>query len=152
MNLGDEIHKLQQLHQAGALTDEEFAKAKARLLEEPPVVTDFQGGSPALRAADPAYLEQQTRQWGMLLHLSHFRRLSRTFWRTYCPDPHLAAEERGTSACRCPWQECRELDHQPHYLHRRLHPVDFLDHWHSSPDSGRRTIHRLSHCGGHQSQ
>ena len=70
MNLGDEISKLQQLHQAGSLSDEEFAKAKARLLEQPPVVTDFQSGAPAL--VDPAYLEQQTRQWGMLLHLSIF--------------------------------------------------------------------------------
>ena len=72
MNLGDELHKLQQLHQTGALSDEEFAKAKARLLDEPPPVSGFDSASSMPRAADPAYIEQQTRQWGMILHLSIF--------------------------------------------------------------------------------
>src|SRR5438445_10017998 len=72
MNLGDELHKLQQLHQTGALSDEEFAKAKARLLDEPPAVSGFDSASSMPRAADPAYIEQQTRQWGTILHLSIF--------------------------------------------------------------------------------
>ena len=33
MALSDEIAKLQELHQRGALSDEEFARAKARLLD-----------------------------------------------------------------------------------------------------------------------
>src|SRR5438445_3956368 len=41
MNLADELRKLQELHSTGALTDEEFAEAKAavlnRDLEEGPV-------------------------------------------------------------------------------------------------------------------
>lgn len=32
MNLADELRKLQELHQSGALTDKEFAAAKARIL------------------------------------------------------------------------------------------------------------------------
>jgi phage shock protein C len=32
MNVSDEIKRLHELHQAGALTDDEFAQAKARLL------------------------------------------------------------------------------------------------------------------------
>lgn len=33
MTLSDELTKLQDLHQRGALTDEEFVRAKARLLD-----------------------------------------------------------------------------------------------------------------------
>lgn len=33
MALSDELSKLQELHRAGALTDEEYARAKARVLE-----------------------------------------------------------------------------------------------------------------------
>jgi hypothetical protein len=32
MSIADELHKLQELHQSGALTDDEFAQAKARVL------------------------------------------------------------------------------------------------------------------------
>ena len=35
MALSDELSKLQELHQRDALTDEEFTRAKARLLNEP---------------------------------------------------------------------------------------------------------------------
>ena len=34
MALSDELTKLQELHQRGVLTDEEFSRAKARLLDE----------------------------------------------------------------------------------------------------------------------
>ena len=33
MNIADELRKLQELHSSGALTDEEFAQAKAAVLE-----------------------------------------------------------------------------------------------------------------------
>lgn len=36
MNLSDEIERLHALHRSGALSDEEFAAAKARLLHPPP--------------------------------------------------------------------------------------------------------------------
>jgi hypothetical protein len=39
MSIADEIRKLQELHQAGALTDTEFAQAKARVLAGQPGAT-----------------------------------------------------------------------------------------------------------------
>jgi len=62
MNVADELEKLQQLHQSGGISDEEFAKAKAKLLTTPTTGLDslFGGGD----------AEQQTRQWAMFLHLS----------------------------------------------------------------------------------
>jgi phage shock protein C len=37
MNLADEIQRLHELHQSGALTDAEFVQAKAKLLKESPL-------------------------------------------------------------------------------------------------------------------
>jgi len=59
MGVADEIEKLQRLHQSGALSDEEFARAKDRLL-----------GAPSPAGASDAATEQETRQWAMFLHLS----------------------------------------------------------------------------------
>jgi uncharacterized Tic20 family protein len=56
MSLADELRKLQELRQTGAISEEEFAKAKAGLLNAPP--------------ASSLDIEQQTRQWAMFLHLS----------------------------------------------------------------------------------
>jgi uncharacterized Tic20 family protein len=67
MNISDELAKLQQLHQSGALTDDEFARAKERLLGGS---TAFQDGPREFREAAPESLEQQTRQWAFFLHLS----------------------------------------------------------------------------------
>ncbi|MFZ6748316.1 PspC domain-containing protein [Undibacterium sp. Ren11W] len=36
MNLADEIKRLHELHQSGALTDAEFAQAKSKLLQDAP--------------------------------------------------------------------------------------------------------------------
>jgi uncharacterized protein len=60
MSVADELRKLQELRQAGTISEEEFATAKAKLLNAPPA-----GGF--LNSAD---IEQQTRQWAMILHLS----------------------------------------------------------------------------------
>jgi uncharacterized protein len=57
MNMADELQKLQQLHESGAISDEEFARAKAKLL-----TPEDQG--------TPADMEKQTRLWAMFLHLS----------------------------------------------------------------------------------
>jgi uncharacterized protein len=62
MNVADELEKLQQLHQSGGISDEEFAKAKAKLLTTPTGGLDSLFGS--------ASGEQQARQWAMFLHLS----------------------------------------------------------------------------------
>jgi uncharacterized protein len=61
MNVADELEKLQQLHQSGGISDEEYAKAKAKLLTQPALGLDSLFGTTA---------DQQTRQWAMLLHLS----------------------------------------------------------------------------------
>ncbi len=67
MALSDELDKLQDLHQRGALTDAEFARAKARLLDEsaapgaspapsPAVASDqcvSAGGAPSSRGRSP---------------------------------------------------------------------------------------------------
>jgi uncharacterized Tic20 family protein len=68
MTLADEIHKLDQLRQSGALTDEDYVKAKARVLDGAPAVPN----SPAFfgTAGQPADVEHQTRLWAMILHLS----------------------------------------------------------------------------------
>ena len=67
MSIADEIQKLQQLRQSGAINDEEFAAAKARLL----------GGSAGVQPSteepvllSPAAQEKETRQWAFALHLS----------------------------------------------------------------------------------
>jgi uncharacterized protein len=60
MNVADELQKLQQLLESGAISEEEFAKAKAKLLNPPPPL-------PGFGATDP---ESQIKLWGMLLHLS----------------------------------------------------------------------------------
>jgi uncharacterized Tic20 family protein len=64
MSIADEIEHLHRLKESGAMTDDEFARAKQRVLTEalPP---DQRGG--AVPPADP---ERQTREWAMFLHLS----------------------------------------------------------------------------------
>jgi uncharacterized Tic20 family protein len=69
MSIADELQKLEQLRQSGTINDEEFAKAKERLLSgqaaEPPWAS-----MPPAGAASAPDLEQQTRQWALFLHLS----------------------------------------------------------------------------------
>ncbi len=68
MDIAEQLQKLEDLHRAGALSDEEFAKAKDSVIS---------GGAagPAVQAAatpeeQAAASERQTRQWAMFLHLS----------------------------------------------------------------------------------
>jgi uncharacterized protein len=65
MNITDELQKLQQLRQSGAISEEEFDRAKAKIL-------DGQRYSGATLAGNffSGDAETQTRQWGMILHLS----------------------------------------------------------------------------------
>jgi hypothetical protein len=53
MNLADELRKLQELHETGALTDEEFARAKATLLDAEPQVQQPAGQASNLFPIDP---------------------------------------------------------------------------------------------------
>jgi uncharacterized protein len=64
MTVADELQKLEQLRQSGAISEEEFAKAKANLLAGSPT-----GGLGSFLGAG-GDVEQQTRQWAMILHLS----------------------------------------------------------------------------------
>jgi uncharacterized Tic20 family protein len=67
MNITDELEKLQQLHQTGALSDEEFARAKEKMLGGS---TAFQESPRAFSEATSESLEKETRQWAFFLHLS----------------------------------------------------------------------------------
>jgi uncharacterized protein len=70
MALADEIRKLDELRQSGALSEDEYARAKARVIDGG-AASGVQSASPyAADPAPPADIERQTRQWGMLLHLS----------------------------------------------------------------------------------
>ena len=69
MALADEIKKLDDLRQSGALNEEEYAKAKAHVLEGHPATAPAAplfGGTPVT----PANIQAQTNQWAMLLHIS----------------------------------------------------------------------------------
>jgi uncharacterized Tic20 family protein len=57
--MADELQKLQALHDAGTLSEEEFRQAKEQLLAHRP------------EAWRPD-LEREARQWGLFLHLSQF--------------------------------------------------------------------------------
>lgn len=90
MNLADDIQKLRDLHQSGALNDAEFEAAKSRLLggSAPPPLPPAQSFSPpppetyaqppahnyappqAPLTTPPAETDAATRQWAMLIHLT----------------------------------------------------------------------------------
>jgi phage shock protein PspC (stress-responsive transcriptional regulator) len=59
MAMADELAKLEELHQRGALSDEEFARAKAKLLDDAPARAT---GSPALDAIN-AFRRSRTDRW-----------------------------------------------------------------------------------------
>jgi uncharacterized protein len=70
MNLADELQKLQNLRDSGALNEEEFSLAKAKLLNDS---ASSAPGKPSFFASTPGdamSLEQDTRRWAFLLHLS----------------------------------------------------------------------------------
>ena len=66
MALSDEIAKLQDLHQRGALTDDEFARAKGRLLdapaEQPRAAAPTPAPTPAIAALN-ALRRSQSDRW-----------------------------------------------------------------------------------------
>ena len=68
MSIADELQKLQRMHESGALSDEEFTRAKEALMNAPPppLATAVDTGHEDTRADR----EQHTRQWAMFLHLS----------------------------------------------------------------------------------
>ena len=93
MNVADELEKLQQLHQSGGISDDEFAKAKAKLLTAPTSGLDSLFGS-------SGNVEQQTRQWAMFLHLSQLLHASRPVWRSDRSHRDLADAKTETAGNR----------------------------------------------------
>jgi uncharacterized protein len=69
MTIADDLQRLQQLHQSGALNDDEFALAKAKLLNGS---CDVQPAWGAITDADvgPEKQDQETRKWAFILHIS----------------------------------------------------------------------------------
>lgn len=70
MSLADELQKLQQLRDAGTLTEEEFQQTKARLIREDQAAQAWAQGHPA--PAAPLDPEREGRQWGLFLHLAQY--------------------------------------------------------------------------------
>ncbi len=69
MAIADELQKLEELHRTGALSDDEYAKAKASVLSgAAQAAASGPAGAPA--AAALVDREAQTRTWAMILHLS----------------------------------------------------------------------------------
>lgn len=70
MSIADELEKLHQLRQTGAIDDYEFAQAKTKLLNGLPEPQPLE--APAFESAwvGPSKQEQETRRWGLFLHLS----------------------------------------------------------------------------------
>jgi uncharacterized protein len=70
MSLVEELQKLQQLHDSGAIDATEFAAAKGRLLNAPPEIPQTSHNWASSAPVDADRLERQTRQWAFVLHLS----------------------------------------------------------------------------------
>jgi len=68
LSIAEELERLAQLHESGAIDDQEYSSAKARILDGPPapvkaaLFDDFGAGS--------ATMDDETRRWAFLLHLS----------------------------------------------------------------------------------
>ena len=63
MAFSDELAKLQQLHQRGALTDEEFARAKSRVLDAAHARDNAAPGAPAFVAAANDLRRARSDRW-----------------------------------------------------------------------------------------
>lgn len=70
MSLADELQKLQQLRDSGALTEEEFQRAKARLIG-----TETTADDGLLLPRPQENPEKDARQWAFFLHLSQYAHL-----------------------------------------------------------------------------
>ena len=74
MNVADELKKLQDLRQSGALSEAEFARAKEAILSgaagaPPPAPPPAATPPPMPVPLSPEAREQQTRQWALFIHL-----------------------------------------------------------------------------------
>jgi uncharacterized Tic20 family protein len=67
MMMADELLKLQQLRDTGALTEEEFQRAKEKLMAED--AAESRNTRSAPRTKD---IERERRQWAFFIHISQF--------------------------------------------------------------------------------
>ena len=76
MSVSDELQKLEQLRQSGAIDEREFAQAKARILD-----------STSSNAVwiDSGDVEAETRKWAMILHFSMLAGFVVPFGGLICP-------------------------------------------------------------------
>jgi len=75
MSVADEIAKLDALRQSGAITEEEYQKAKTSLLEpaEPQVLNQLGDGvSDAVEGVSKAVKSMNDNTWSALIHFSQF--------------------------------------------------------------------------------
>jgi uncharacterized protein len=74
MNLSNELSKLQELHAAGTLSNEEFSEAKAALIRTSSAIATTDANNQAPPDSVPPQSNQtinlEPNQWAMLLHLS----------------------------------------------------------------------------------
>jgi hypothetical protein len=70
MSVAEELQKLHQLREAGAINDDEFVLAKARILSAVPEAQPVPSAPLEATGLGSETLEQETRQWAMFLHLS----------------------------------------------------------------------------------
>ncbi len=74
MNLSDELVKLQELHAAGTLSNEEFSEAKAALIKTSPIIAttdaNYQASSDSTPPQSNQSINLEPNQWAMILHLS----------------------------------------------------------------------------------
>ncbi len=66
MNIAEELSKLQELRDRGALSEEEYVKAKAAILNPP----SHQPAESSPVSMSPERLAEQERLWAMLMHFS----------------------------------------------------------------------------------
>ncbi len=70
LSIADELEKLRQLHESGAIDDHEFSWAKARILDGPPAPAPVKTALFDEFSAGSATIDDETRRWAFLLHLS----------------------------------------------------------------------------------
>ena len=82
MTISDELAKLQDLHQRGALSDEEFARAKARVLEGAPAAINPVQPNAALAAIN-ALRRSRADRWiaGVCGGIAHASAVDSWVWR-----------------------------------------------------------------------
>jgi uncharacterized Tic20 family protein len=68
MSLPDELAKLQELRSTGAISEDEFQRAKAQLLNGGRQPPPYPGAGPI----DAQTIENETRFWAMLIHVSQY--------------------------------------------------------------------------------